>query len=309
MSRFFGWGAEPWGGGPWGGATVTSFSIVSAIAVAENVVRVQMTLPIYWSGLFDEHDAASPSKYTIATVGGIGFDGLPVHPVNVVGAVLTDSEDLQPNEVGNTSLDITTDRPLSPAPTSYSITLEGLFTADMSQPIDPAGAFSQFEGLYRVVVPPRIDAGHPMRDFGNQQTSSTQIVSPQPANQILRLGVFVPGSDGDYAIDQGLASLRKRIYRRLVTRPGGFAHLGPSYGVGIPSYGKRLALPSVIAKLSALAEKQIAQEPEVAQVKVTGRMDPSGTGLAWFTILVRTKTGQATKFSFPFSTTSTQVAA
>jgi hypothetical protein len=157
-------------------------------------------------------------------------------------------------------------------------------------------------GVYRVYVPPSVELPSPNRDFSNPQSlfGASTLSNPQV---VQNLGVF-PVSDGDYAIDSGLQSYKKRCFRRLYTAVGGFLHLGPTYGVGIPQQGKKLARPSTINGIAASAEAQIGQEPETRACTVTGVADPTNDGLVTFTVVAVTKSGASTKFSAAFPTST-----
>lgn len=294
-----GWGAELYGAGGWGGPVGSGiFFLLSALAIAENVVQLAFNNVVYYSGLLDPPDASNASNYVIvAATNTVGYDGNPARPVNVV-AITPVTSDLPNGAPSGSVLDVTTDRPMTPYPALYSIEVSGLFTADLSQAL--ANTTLGYYGLYRELVSPSVDLPHPTRDFANPSSLSTAINLPNPQNPA-NLGVFSV-SNGDYAFDQGMASFKKRVYRRLITRPGGFLHLGKGYGVGVPQQGKKLARPSTIRALSATAEKQIGQEPETQACSVTGRASASGE--ARFTILVKTKGGQGSKFSAAFPTNS-----
>src|SRR5690606_1977116 len=70
--------------------------------------------------------------------------------------------------------------------------------------------------------------------------------------------------NGDFAIGE---SLRKRIYRRIFTRPGGFAHLGEEYGIGVNA--KAIARTSDIQAMANRVAEQVRQEPDVSTCAVT----------------------------------------
>lgn len=103
------------------------------------------------------------------------------------------------------------------------------------------------------------------------------------------LGDFQVATDGTLALDGGIASLRKRVIRRLITPRGTFAHL-PDYGVTIPI--KQLIRAGRLREIQTEAELQIGQEPDVAGVKVVAvqrRDDPSVVSLV---VTVRTQLGR-----------------
>lgn len=302
-----GWGSEWWGAGGWGGPTSAALQLVDAVAIRENVVQLTFNQPVYFSELLDIPDGSIISKYTVAPVAGsVGIDGNPARPVNVAAVALAqtpeDQGDLPPGSQFGAVLDVTLDRPMSPFPCAYTITVSQLFDADLSVALDPGHATLQYAAVFKVFVPPQISTPAFNRDFSNPQSLFGATNLPNPQN-VANLGVF-PISDGDYAIDSGLQGYKKRCFRRLYTAVAGFLHLGPTYGVGIPQQGKKLARPATIAQLAASAESQIGQEPETKSVHVTGARDTQNPGLTRFTVIAVTKGGASTKFSaaFPSST-------
>lgn len=289
-----GFGDDLWGQGAWGGAIEGVLAVVGALASRENVVSLFFSRPVYASGLFDAADAADPSHYAITAVGASrGADGRPARPVRVVEAtaVVPPAPPVTAQHVAG-QVDLTLDRPLSPYPAVYVVAASGLVTPDLSLLLVDDYASATIAAVFRQVVTPSITTPAPNRDFANPQTAK---VLPTDV-----LGVIRIGDDGDYALDAGLLAYKKRVFRRLITRPGSFVHLG-SYGVGVPSYGKRLGLASVRESIAVLAEQQIALEPETAAVRVR-LVDDAAPGLVRVQIVARLRGGQALKFGFPFST-------
>lgn len=264
---------------------VSGVLLEGAVAVRENVLRLTFSESVYWSGLGDENDASKAGYYDVAIVAGTsGLDGESTHAVQVVSA------DLDPDDP--VALLLTLDRPMTAYPSQYVVSVSGLANAGQTALLLPDSA--QFYGVFKQLVTPDAAAPHPARDFANPQTlaalqgQNSVGVSGGPVAS-LALATFNVDETGDYAFDEGTTSLKKRIYRRLVTRPGGFAHLGNSYGVGIPQQGKHLARAATLQQLASEAEKQISQEPEVAKVRVSALN--TNNGLVRFVVLVRTKAG------------------
>lgn len=271
-----------------------SLTVLSALATRENVVRVFFSQPIYFSQLLDVKDGSSVDRYNISIVStSVGADGLPARPVRVAEILVEDVDD-------TSVIDVVTDRPFSPYAAQYIVTVNGVWTADQVTALDVSQAAATFYGAFKVLVVPTPHIGMTGRDVANPQSQSSTNGLPNPNSEMI-LGKFVVDDTGDYAFDDGLTSYKKRILRRLMTSPGGFAHLGEKYGVGIPDHSKKLAQSSVLATLTAEAEKQIAQEPETQKVVVKTIVDPSGNGLVKFIILASTKTGLIAKFAVPFS--------
>lgn len=157
--------------------------------------------------------------------------------------------------------------------------------------------------VFKEIVAVQLDSGRVTRDIANPQTLRGALASgvSVPDAEAL-LGTFRVDAQGDYAFDEGVETIRKRVIRRLITMKGGFAHL-PLYGVGIPGLGKRLAVAANLAAVAADAEAQIAGEPDVAGVKVRPIIDPSVPGVVHFQVRVQTKEGKQSAFDVPFVTT------
>jgi hypothetical protein len=295
-----GWGSEPWGSGGWGGPTSGILTLLSAVAIAENVIQLVFSNAVYFSGLLDTPDASNPALYTVtANTSTTGYDGNSARPVNAIVAALSTSADIPPGTQYGAAIDVTLDRPMSPYPATYTIAVQGIYQYDLSQELTPSSI--TLYGVYRTLVRPSADLPTPTRDIANPSSLSGTVGLANAQNPAI-LGVFSIDSSGDYANDQGLASYKKRIYRRLVTRPGGFLHLGNGYGVGVPQQAKKLARSATIQQLASSAERQIALEPETQQCQVTVAPDQVQPWLARFTILAKVKGGQGTKFSAAFPT-------
>lgn len=297
-----GWGNQSWGGYGWGGPTTTGLQLVSALAIAENVVQLQFNLSVYFSGLGDVPDGSNASLYTVAPVAGtVGYDGAPARTVRAVMAALAlPGKTLPAGSLEGTCVDVTFDRPMTPYPSQYTIVATGLYSADLSQALDPAANSEQFYGVFKGLVPASVELPTPTRDFANPQSLSAALDPlPVPLNPNV-LGVFSIDDSGDYAFDSGMTAFKKRIYRRLITNPGAFLHLGAGYGVGVPSYGKQLARAATVQALAGKAEDQIGQEPETNAVKVLVAIEPNAPGLVRFNIYVRTRGGQSAKYTAPF---------
>lgn len=294
-----GWGVGGWGQEPWGGSTSTALQLVSALAVRENVVRLTFSHGVYFSRILDSGDASSLARYTITpTHGTIGMDGTAARPVNIITA------DIASDVVGEyaQAIDLTLDRPMTPYPATYTVAVNGLYSSDQSVSLDITAASIEFYAVFASTVVPSVDFSVNRRDIANPQSLSGARASlPNPTDP-LNLGTIVVDDRGDYAFDEGIESFKKRMYRRLVTVPGGFIHLGETYGVGVLQHGKKLGHASLKAQIAAQAELQIGKEPEVAACKVRIDTDFNRPGLTVFTILVKLRSGQASKFSVPFQT-------
>lgn len=111
-------------------------------------------------------------------------------------------------------------------------------------------------------------------------------------------------STGDIGIQTGLESLRKRLYRRLTTAPGGFKHLGDAYGVDVGI--KTLARSGELQKLANRAAAQAREEPDVtaagAQTRLVFASD--GSALIELSIQVVQRGREQARFVFNLPATS-----
>ncbi len=290
------WGEGPWGLTPWGGGSLelsgTSFEVLRAIAIRENVVRVFFSQAVYWSAWHDAGDASRANRYQITAIEGtVGIDGLPVRPVAVAFV-----ERSVPPDVLALSVDVVVDRPFSPWGAQYLVEV-GQIRSFSGNDLDPTKRTAIFDGLYRALPSALTDLQVANNDIANPQTLSA-LLDPMPITTDSRmLGTYQPDTTGDYARDEGVTSYRKRVIRRLTTRKGAFAHL-PGYGVLYPMALKQLGKAGLREALAADAEDQVRAEPETVDVKVSIRQEGS---LTRFIVRVKTKAGASLDLDVPFA--------
>lgn len=269
-----GWGEAEWGGSSWGSGG-EELRLLRAFPVRENVARLEFNVPVALTFLADPRDGSLPGRYAFVPVEGTsGRDGLPTRPVSpfeVARAAV-------PLSAGR-FLDVTVDRPFSPYPARYLASVNRLFALD-GLPLLPGSTSAEMDGLARgprVVLPERAIGRRDLAGIVDDGAGPRQPVD----------------AAGDVGTDQGLASYRKRLLRRLQTRRGAFVGL-PSYGVGTASQIKQLARPSVRARLCAEAEAQARREPETLDASAT--IEPiAGAPGAWrLTLRVRARAGSLT---------------
>lgn len=291
-----GWGGGQWGKAPWGGAGgagSTDLVVLNAVAVRENVVRVEFNVAPLLTGTLDPNDASDRHRWAVAPVpGGVGLDGLQVRPVAPVQAARANV----PNGAGR-FIDVTVDRPFSAYPCRYRVAANNLVTPD-GFTLNPCFTGADFYAVRAAHVSNNPEAVLPRRDVASPQSLNAFLSIPDPALQAL--GAFAVDATGDYATDSGIINLKKRIYRRLLTTKGAYAHL-PDYGVGVPQYGKRLATAAARQEMVAEAERQLRQEPDVAAVSV--QLQQRRPGLFALLVLVRTVAGAGLKCELPIDVT------
>lgn len=288
------WGSGGWGSGAWGGAVGGDIELVAAVAYRENVIRLEFTKPVNLTGLLEDTDASRLDKWLVTpdtTTTGMNDEAARA----VAVALVTLAADVADEDEGR-FVDLTLDRPMTPYPAVYVVEFVQIFARDLGSTI--AGDV-RVTATFKALAPPRIDQARPVRDFALPTTISDARASGPDPETALTLGTYQVDDSGDYAFDEGMASLRKRVVRRLITRKGAFAHL-PNYGVGIPDYAKRLAIASVLSGLAADAEVQISQEPDVQKVKVSATVDPNIPNLVRFRVVIRPTVGSPVQFDVPF---------
>lgn len=296
------WGAGPWGAAPWGGAPFANLELLDAQPLAENVVRLRFSEAPLFNGLLTPNDASNPVRFQVVPdPDSRGSDGQPPRPVTPVLVTVAPVEGSQ-----GSYLDLTLDRPMSPFPGRYTVSCTLLRAASSGAPLAPGATSSVFDGLAVPPPSPLLQDAATVGDFANPQTvdalTTTGYLPPESA---LLLGTFPVDGTGDYGLDQGLRSYKKRIVRRLTTMQGAFAHLAQSrYGVGVPGVVKQLARPGVRENFAAEAEAQIRLEPETRAVRVTVVVDESRPDVTNLVVRAQTHAGQSVAMNVPFSPTA-----
>lgn len=286
-----GWGSSAWGAGEWGSGGIDSLQLLGAQAVRENTVRLEFNAPPLFSGILDPADASNPDRYNVN----------PIELARDVDPIVADVAAFE--GAGGKYLDVTVDRNFSAWPSRYRISVNQLrlVTGEL---IDPDYSSAEFDGALFIATPARRDLAVPIRDIANPQTREA-LFDPLPqTDDPLLLGSIPVDEQGDYAFDEGITSYKKRIFRRLTTEKGRFAHL-PDYGVGVRSRLKKLGRATVQAEIASEAEIQIQQEPETESVAVSIVSDRTSVGLFRFQIRVLAKklSSKPIEFGVPFSPT------
>jgi len=291
-----GWGSLPWGAGPWGAGGADALELLSALAIRENVIRLAFNVAPQFTRLLTPNDAANPKRFQVTAVPSpLGADDLPVRSVLPVLVELAKI----PGSFGSV-LDITIDRPMSPFPARYLVAVNQLVSAD-GAPLAIGQTSRGFIAVYRELRAQSVAEPSPSRDIANPQTYQAQLDPLPQAGNPLALGVIPIDASGDYAFDSGVTQLKKRVFRRLVTVKGRFPAI-PDYGIGVPSYGKRLGTAAIRQQICEEAKKQLALEPDIAAVSVTAKSDAKEPSVTIFQIRIQVAGSLANvQFDVPFA--------
>jgi len=248
-------GVGPFGSMPAGSAfgVFAETFLIRALAVRENVVRLEFSAPVYMSNVLDPGDASWRGRYALSPVAGsVDARGEPARAVAAARAVVADDSD-------GRLVDVYLDRSLSSYPSRYVVSATGLVDLESGDPIPLM--VREFDGVRAPRQAPLPELAVLSRDVANPQ-QRTDV----PGAVVL--GSYVVDEGGDLAFDQGLASYEKRVLRRLSTPRGRYAHL-PGYGVLLVESVKGLARESELARLASDAEQQVRLEPDTLRATVT----------------------------------------
>ncbi len=256
------------------GAYYTSpatFKILAVNAIQNNIIDVDFSMPPLAQNSNDTADVLNALNWTlkdqnnnvipIASISVPTFTGLQNNQGIVSGANLT-------NVKNGLSAFITTAGPLN-AGMTYTLTASATLQ-DTNGDVISGNLVWSFQGLYASeVVTYLINlVGNDLSyDFINNDINAT--------------------TDGDWDTQTGVDQVKKKILRRLTTKPGGFFHI-PSFGLAIPS--KTLLLPSKVLKMQKDVKRQIMQEPGVTDANVSITSDDNGNLFASGTVSVKTQT-------------------
>ena len=259
----FGFGTGPFGTMSFGTMMAPLVSILRALVVAENRVRLDFVVAPRATNLGECGDAYDPAHFRLTPIEtSIDRRGEPPRPVTVVAV----------ERVDPTTLDLLTDRAFSSFGALYLLDVDGL----VDESGDPL-AFQQFTllGVHKGIPEIRRDRIYNNRDFAFQD--------PDGQGQ----GGGVPLAENhDMAVVEGLAAWKMRVARCITTRKGTVAHL-PDYGMTALQSIKRLGKASVRDQLAIEAEEQIRREPET--ISCTVAVVPSTTpGLFFYRIKAQT---------------------
>ena len=112
--------------------------------------------------------------------------------------------------------------------------------------------------------------------------------APRHDGDLVPLGRYQVNDRGDFALDDRLSGLRKRVLRRLTTPRGGFYHL-PEYGLAQEVKGP--IRPSVLRDLAADARSQVESEPGVVRASVAVQQLRAAPNILVITALVQATGG------------------
>jgi len=282
MTTSFSWGTDAFGIGPWGGVLgLSGLQLVSALAIRENEVQLTFNIPPLFSRPGVATDASRVTAYSILPLGGSPSDGSTTRAVSVLKAVRGTSD---------LTVNLWLDRVLSPFSAEYEVLVSGI-TSEGDEVLDTRATFY---GL-RAGEDSSPDPVPLAKDFAHPDTLQAQLDPLPTAGDAAGLGGIPLDASGDYATDDGLVSLRKRIFRRLLTRKGAFSHLPSDYGLSLRERVKKLGRARDVQLLASETELQVLKEPEVLKCRAN-IVQSKKAGLWNLSILVQTKEFGAVKF-------------
>lgn len=233
-------GISPWGLGAWGSAG--PLYVVSAIATTTHTVRVTLSVRPRAVAPTAPGDAYNPETWYVTS-----------DDLTITRTVLTVSR------ISNKVFDLYLLQDLGNVRSTWRVGSDVLLSASDTLITPPS--YVTFRGVEisdaarRPVLVPR--------DLANNQ-----------AAQSVANGTLQPSSAGGYATQSGVELLKKLIWRRITTTPGGFFHLGESYGTELKL--KQFARENDLIAMRAKLEQQIREEPDVDAVAVELSLSGSG---------------------------------
>jgi hypothetical protein len=248
-----------------GGSPGTPFSVLRAIAVGGQLVRVVFSAEPRHASCAGINDARNGANYQVAIVVGSGTDPQAVACMATVASYPAYGL----IAVGEFGVDLQTDRPMVVGLT-YRVTCSpAIISAGgilLSAPYD-----ATFVGAQRPALVRQLRRKPGLVDL---------------ASDPFKGGIMID-SAGDRATQEGLDGTKKRIWRRALVAKDSFACL-PGYGLGYD-----FKVPATTSKLNTLKTdltQQIQQEPDVASSKTGVLMD--SRGLLSLSIAAKTTDGQ-----------------
>lgn len=236
-----GYGIAPYGTGLFGYATPPPpMTFASVFAISDRVVQVKLTVEPLHSSTTGDGDAVNPSTWQIS----VPSTGRVLTPISV-------------EMVDAFTYNILTLQTFAPAQIDMLLVTSSLKDTNqipfptLSAPFKGALASNAASDEKRTAA-----SGYALSDIANKVTGLEDYVG----------GTLQISSGGDYVTETGPDLLKKLIVRRVISKPGDFFHL-PKYGVGLR---EKEPLPVVdLRKLAKAIEMQVAEEPEVAEVKAS----------------------------------------
>lgn len=283
-------GLQPFGtAGPFGGPGLISVLDVSAIGLREIVVSFD-AVP----------ETDNPNSRTSAT----NIQNYTVTPVDprIPSTTLPDTFYLPPGSpaVPTRGADVATAEPDPVDPrqiilsteqrleqrVEYIVAIVRPIRGSSCQTLSGPTSFEVFGVVPGPLPVPIFIQEDRFRDFENV----LQLNSSEP------LSAFTITDAGDIALHDEVASLRKRIERRIFTEPGEFSFL-PNYGFN-PGL-KNLVRTGDIQRIVTDAQAQVSAEPDVEAASVTATVTRTGSGaIVEMIVSVRRRAQRDARFLF-----------
>ena len=220
--------------------TLSTLQATSILQLDLRSFRITFSVPVQLFNPQAPDDGLNPDNYPVSS-----FQATVPDPQAVIG-----SED-------GLSVVVQMDQPL-PAQAEIVVRPENIISAE-NETIVIGPTALRFVARGEGIVPvQQIEPLAGRFDLANPQTGRDAGNEP--------LGTFSITEIGDIRNDTGREYLRKRIYRRLSTTPGGFFHL-PNYG--LRPEDKELVTLTTLRRLQNNIEAQVLEEPDVLSVSAT----------------------------------------
>lgn len=235
-------------------------SILAAVAISTNEVKVTLSGEPKHSSAFSSGDALNPNTWSIQRLDTTEF-------LHVIGVVPSNP----------LTYIVSTIEPFGSVLVTHRISSSTLLDAAGFTLKPPRNA--NFLGVLDISV-----STAELKATKKRAVSTDLYNAPAPKDDPSRYGgTFIINASGDYQDMSGADLVRKLILRRLLSTPGDFFHL-PAYGVGL-----RVKEPISIGSLSSIkaeVERQVLRETEVETTQASLTLDTSSNSL---TVQVRAK--------------------
>lgn len=272
------YGLTPYGTTPYG-SVVADLFIVSAFAVSDRVVRVQLSKPPQFDLKTKAGDVTNPRTWLITRADtGIAFTVLRIEPA--------------PVETPET-WDITVLEKFGSKNVTHVVSSSTL--------LDAGGSLIDEPDQYNFPGALNSDIATVEAQAGKRRATVKDLENPQFDRGARTGGTLKIKANGDYQLHSGTEMVKKLILRRILSRPGSFWHL-PNYGLGIRV---KEPLPSGdLVSLQRAIVDECKKEPEVSDVVAKVSQDRNALTLVIYARLKATGQSITLPVDVPFGSVS-----